>query len=202
MAHFKGKDEFPIIKREDSVPNRLITFSDALATNDYDQWVCFYEDDFKFYRLWENPKSFLPILKKFNGVISPDFSLYWDLPLEWQRFHCFMGRCIASWLIENGVKVIPNIRYGDERSVGFYILGVEPGGSVAMGTLGCIKNKERREKFEEGLSVALTVLKPKNIIVYGSAPDTIFGRYKKQGFNIIVFESKTAKYFKDKKKKG
>ena len=34
---------------------------------------------------------------------------------------------------------------------------------------------------------------PKNIIVYGAAPDRIFQPYRDRGINIIVFESEFAK---------
>ena len=118
-AQFVGEDEFPIIKREDSIPNRIITFSKILETKDFNQWVCFYENDEKFIRLWNNPKKYIKVLKKFNGIISSDFSLFWDMPLEWQRFYCFMGRCLSYWFIENGIKVIPNIRYGSRKSKSF-----------------------------------------------------------------------------------
>ena len=36
-------------------------------------------------------------------------------------------------------------------------------------------------------------LSPKNIIVYGSVPDSIFKPYKDMGINIIVFESEFSK---------
>ena len=196
-AHFVGKDEFPIIKKEISVPNKLITFSEALNTKDYNQWVCFYEDDYKFIRLWNNPKKYLIKLKKFNGVISPDFSMYWDMPNILQKYNCFIGRSLASWFIENGIKVIPNIRYGDERSKDYFTLGIEPYGNIAIGTLGCIKNNLKRKMLIEGLQLAVTLLKPKNIIVYGSAPKTIFQKYKNQNINVIVYEDKTSKYFKN-----
>ena len=80
-ATYDGVLEIPIIKPTNQLPNRLITFSKAMRTNDYDQWVHFYEDDSSFERIWNRPNYYLPLLKKFNGVITPDFSLYRDMPL-------------------------------------------------------------------------------------------------------------------------
>lgn len=199
-AQFEGEDEFPVIKREDAVPNKIITFSKALKTKDYNQWVCFYEDDFKFLRLWNNPKKYIKILKKFNGIISPDFSIFWDMPLEWQRFYCFMGRCLAYWFIENGIKVIPNIRYESRKSKSFFTLGVEPYGTIAIGTVGCIKNSVKRNSLIEGLSLAIAILKPHTIIVYGSAPNSVFQKYINQNIRIIAFEGETNKYYKKNNK--
>lgn len=42
----------------------------------------FSKDDFKFNRIWNNPKRYLEFLKNFKGIISPDFSLYRNMPLS------------------------------------------------------------------------------------------------------------------------
>ena len=62
----------------------MIAFSKAISSKDYEQWVHFYEDDHLFERLWNNPRKYLPILERFQGVILPDFSLYRDMPLVMQ----------------------------------------------------------------------------------------------------------------------
>ena len=41
-------------------------------------WVCFYEDDYKFEPFWREPKKYLDLLGRFDGVVAPDFSLYAD----------------------------------------------------------------------------------------------------------------------------
>ena len=38
-------------------------------------WFHFYEDDYQFERLWNRPGTYLDILKRFEGGISPDFSM-------------------------------------------------------------------------------------------------------------------------------
>ena len=83
-ADYSGKYEFPVLFPTYQVPNRLIVFSKALKTQDYNQWIHFYEDDVSFERIWRNPQRYLPLLKKFNGVILPDFSIYRDMPLAMQ----------------------------------------------------------------------------------------------------------------------
>ena len=44
--------------------------------SDFDSWVVFYEADKYFERLWNNPKQYISKLKRFQGVITPDFSIY------------------------------------------------------------------------------------------------------------------------------
>lgn len=194
-ADFSEGIELPCIKTSQKLPNDVITFSKAMSKscNDFDKWVVFYEHDKNFERLWNNPKAYIEKLKKFNGVISPDFSLYRNMPLVMQQWNTYRGRAIAVWLQNNGIEVIPNVRFSDERSYEFCFDGIEKNKTIAVGTHGCIKTREDKLFFKIGLAVLVNVLTPKAIIVYGAAPDNIFKIYKDMGINIISFESEFSK---------
>ena len=56
-----------------------------------------------------------------------------------------------------------------------------------------MKNKADRRIFTEGLEVVVKKLHPIAIIVYGSAPDDIFSKYKESGIIIVPFESEFSK---------
>lgn len=195
-ANYTDGIELPCLKTSRQLPNKLIPFSYAISSADTDQWVVFYESDSKFERVWNNPKRYLPILKKFRGVISPDFSLYRDMPLCMQQWSAYKGRALAHWWQSNGIEVIPNVRFADERSYSFCFDGIEPYSIVAVGTHGCIKNKANRAYFQRGLSEMICRLHPHTIIVYGSTPDSLFLRYKEQGINILQFDSRFAQTHK------
>lgn len=191
---YDGFIELPIIKTSNNLPEKIVTFSTAMkkSYSDFDAWVAFYEYDRFFERFWNNPKRYLAKLKKFKGVISPDFSLYRNMPLVMQMWNTYKGRALAVWLQSNGVEIIPNVRTADERTCSFAFCGIEKNKTVAIGTHGCIKTVEDRQYFRRGLAELVKNLSPKNIIVYGSAPDSIFKIYKDQGINIIPFESEFA----------
>lgn len=195
-ANYAGEMEIPIIYPTSAVPNKLITFSKILRTDDFDQWVCFYEDDGSFERIWRNPHKYLPILAKFNGVITPDFSLYRDMPLIMQIWNIFRSRALGHWFQENGLNVVVNIRWGDRRTHFFTCLGAPKNSTIAVGSVGCTKLLEDRKHFVEGLDYVVKKLKPRIIVVYGAAPDYIFEKYKKQGIKILQFDSETAKAHK------
>lgn len=188
-ATYSGEQEIPCLKKETTIPKNLILFSKAISSNAFDNWVCFYEDDANFERLWNNPQKYLPILKRFAGVISPDFSLYRDMPLVMQEWNIYRSRAIAHWLQENGIPVIPNIRWGDERTYALCCSGIQQGGTIAIGSHGCIKLLQEREPFKEGLDYIIRHICPDTIIVYGKAPDVIFDKYRKSGITIKQFES-------------
>lgn len=188
-ARFDGLYEIPCIKPTNKDPNTIIPFSKIGKETDFNKWVCFYEDDEKINAFWNNPKKYLEKLKKFNGVISPDYSLYRDLPFSMQVNNTYQGKALGHWLQENGVEVIPNVRWGDERSYDLACMGVPKNSIIAVGTHGCIKEKEEKQWFIKGLDYVVKELKPKTIVVYGREPDYIFSLIKMYGIKVLSFES-------------
>ncbi len=191
-ADYEGFLEIPKIKYGDFRPDKVMAFSKAIASRNYDTWVHFYEDDARFERIWNNPKKYLPLLKRFKGVITPDFSLYRDLPLIMQYWNIYRSRAIGRWLQDNGVHVISNVRWGDYRSVTICCMGVPRNGTIAIGSHGNLRIKEDRAHFISGLEKVIRILKPKTIVVYGSAPDYIFLKYRNESIEILQFDSEYA----------
>jgi len=191
-AIYDGDDEFPCIKTSHQIPNRFITFSKALKTVDYDQWVVFYEHDYQFVRVWNNPRRYLSILKRFRGVISPDFSLYRNMPICMQKWSTYKNRALGHWWTENGIEVIPNVRFAGYDSFSFCFKGIETNSTICIGSVGCLRNKYERQLFSVGLDELVNNLSPKVIIVYGSAPHDLFDKHRKSGILIISFNSDVA----------
>lgn len=191
-AIFDSELEIPCIQPVDSIPTNLIPFSKAISGTEYGAWVHFYQDDYEFERLWNNPFRYLPILKSFSGVITPDFSLYRDMPLVMQQWNIYRSRAIGHWLQANGIPVIVNVRFADERTYKLCCAGVPRNSSIAIGSHGCIKITEERQFFQQGLAYIVEELRPKNIIVYGATPISIFGNYQQAGINIVQFDSDCA----------
>ena len=189
LSIFAGIFEFPVLKPTYYIPNRLIVFSKAVSSKNYDYWVHFYEDDYLFERLWRNPKKYLELFKKYNGVILPDFSLYRDMPFVMQLWNIYRSRAIGSWLQRNGVRIIPNVRYGDRRTYKYTCDGLSSNCVIAIGSHGTIKLLEDRKIFAEGLDYVVKRLKPVAIVIYGSAPAYIFNKYRAMGISIHQFDS-------------
>ena len=194
-ADYEGDIELPKIKTSNLIPKKLVPFSKAMSKTwkDFDCWVMFYEHDVKFERLWNNPKRYLEKLKRFKGVISPDFSLYRNMPLVMQQWNTYRSRALAVWFQNNGIEVIPNVRFNDERTYDFCFDGIEKFKTIAVGTHGCIKSRVDKDYFKKGLAELVKRLSPKTIIVYGATPDDIFKVYKDAGIEIISFESEFSK---------
>lgn len=193
MANFAGFFELPVIKPCYDIPNRLIPFSKCISSKDHNFWVHFFEDDYLFERLWRNPKKYLQILHDYNGVILPDWSLYRDMPLVMQLWNIYRSRAIGAWLQENGIEVIPDIRYGDQRTFKICTDGISRHSVIAVGTHGTLKNLIDRDIFVKGLDIVVKRILPVAIVVYGACPDSIFQKYRDIGINVYHFESEFGK---------
>jgi len=186
-AVFKGVFEIPYINppRKIILPKDTIPFSLMGRTKDHSEFVVFYEHDIKFADILTATDEFLDELRKFPGVISPDCSLYRDMPLGLQIANTYMNRAIGHYLQSQGIYVIPNVRWGDERSYTtsvlpekFAFVGIPKHSIVSIGTYGCIQGHENKRYFREGLIEMLDELEPEYVLIYGSMPDEIFADLK------------------------
>ena len=186
-AEFKGIFEIPAIKapREFIIPHDTIPFSLRTQTKDYKEFVVFYEHDIKFADVLTATDDYLDDLRNFPGVISPDCSLYRDMPLVLQIANTYMNRAVGHYLQSQGIYVIPNIRWGDERSYTTCVLperfafaGIEKHSIVSVGTYGCIQSRENKHYFREGLRAMIETLEPEIVLVYGAMPEEVFGDFK------------------------
>lgn len=188
-AEFKGILELPYINPPKKIilPKDTIPFSMMDHTNGHSEFVVFYEHDLKFADIITATDDFLDELKRFPGVISPDCSLYRDMPLNLQIANTYMNRAIGHYLQAHGIYVIPNVRWGDERSYTtsvlpekFAFIGLPKHSIVSIGTYGCIQSRENKKYFREGLVSMLDELEPIYVLVYGSMPDSVFADLKER----------------------
>ena len=182
-AFFDGKFEIPHIDAPKKliVPDGMIPFSRRNRSVSYRDFVCFYEHDANFRDILTRTEDFVDDLKRFPGIVSPDCSLYIDAPLCVQISGIYLNRAIGYYLGQQGIYVVPNIRWGDERTYTDSFLGekvafqgVDKHSIVSIGTYGQIHTAEAKRYFREGLMAMLDELEPEVVLVYGAMPDAIF----------------------------
>ena len=195
-AQFDGKYEFPFISDCGVVPEKLLPFDKAMANKDYAQWVHFYIYDREFERIWNQPNKYLEILKRYEGVITPDFSLYRDMPLSMQIWNTYRNRAIGYWLKKNGVPIVPNLSWGDERTYEFCFDGIEKCSIVAIGTHGTAKRKLDRYYLEQAVYKLLEKIEPRHIVIYGTAYDKLADMISSANVPYSKFDCNTFEYKK------
>ena len=190
-AKFDGIFEMPIIKKPKKIiiPDYLVPFS-KLDRAEADSFaVCEYENDIEFKDLLSHPDEYVEKISKYQGFITPDCSVYRDMPLAVQITNIYRNRAIGHYFQKQGIYVIPNVRWGDERTyttrflpekVAF--LGVEKKSIVAVGSYGQLKDRVNRYYFEAGMAAMMETLEPKVVLVYSTMPDAIEEKYPKTKF--------------------
>ena len=182
-ASFEGIFEIPKIEKPKKIiiPDGIVPFSKRKADKEHKNFVCFYEHDLRFRDCLTATDNYLDELSKYPGIISPDCSLYIDMPLCLQITNVYMNRAIGHYFQSKGFYVIPNIRWGDERTYTtielpekIAFLGVPKHSILSVGTYGCVKSKEAKFYFREGLIAMLDELKPEVVLVYGAMPQQVF----------------------------
>ena len=165
-----GKYGIPMLHKASPVEAniQLVACSDTKAHDreeNLHKGVHFFVDDYRFQGIYNNPQKSLNRYAQYAFLLSPDFSLYADMPLWKQIENVAKNRWVGSFWQNEGLKVIPTISWSTARSFEFCFDGIEVGSPVAVGMIGCKKN---RLGFMRGYTAMLDKLQPCQIIVFGT----------------------------------
>lgn len=160
-----------------SIPRSLVPFDKCRKAEDKRQYVHFYMHDKGFASILKATRDYVGLLKEFDGIITPDCSLLAGQAKCLQETNTYFNRAVGVYLQKQGIPVIPNIRWSDEKSYEFCFLGVPKNAIVAISTHGCLRSRRMRELFKNGLGVMLDTLNPSDVIVHGYMPQDVFGDY-------------------------
>lgn len=102
-----------------------------------------------------------------------------------QLWNIYRSRALGAWLQNQGIRVIPNVRFGDDRTFECCCDGLSRHSVISIGTLGCLHDKVYRNIFENGIESVARRLEPETIVFYGAAPGNL-KRLKEMGINAVV----------------
>ena len=201
-ASYEKKDIPVCPTNKIEIPENLIAYDLTNSSTEYNSYVHFYIDDYKFdgkRGIWSEPEKAIEKLKKFKGIITPDFSTNLDFPDPLKRYNIYRMRAFGYYASKHGINVINNVRWSDKSSYEYCFEGLPKNSIVAIGTIGNIKEKRNWNLFQEGLDELIKKISPKIILVYGKAPDKFFKKYKDSGIIIHEYESQTSIAFSKEK---
>ena len=133
--------------------------------------IHFFTDDYRFTSCWRQPLKYADMFAKAGAVMSPDFSMYRDMPLALQLYNHYRKHWLGQFWQTRGAVVIPTISWSDNASWDFCFDGEPRGGIVAVSTVGVKRDKEAFGLFSAGWSEMLGRLAPKRVIVCGEVFD-------------------------------
>lgn len=164
----EGYYQIPTLDRVVVRPEHLIGFNYVKSTPPVDKaGVHFFLDDYQFERIWNNPHDYATILAEWDCVLTPDFSLYLDMPIAMMIWNIYRSRLVGQIMQDLGCTVIPTVSWGDSRTFDFAFLGIPKGGTIAISTIGVKRDDEAFKVWTEGMTAAIESCEPRNIIVYG-----------------------------------
>lgn len=165
---------FPIIRREKAIPTNPLPFHMALTEKEAQgKWVHFFVDDYQFERIWNFPARYLPVLKRFDGVFAPDFSMYENMPEAQRIWNCYRSRAFSHYLQSNDVPVIPVVEWGFYSDLDWCLDGLPKGSTIAVGNYGCCTSSAKRYGFIKGVERFCRELQPSALICYGDEISSI-----------------------------
>ena len=165
-----GKWGIPFIFKQklDTSNLKLVACSDTRANDrpeNTQKGVHFFVDDYRFSGIYDNPERTLPRYSQYAFLLSPDFSTYSDMSLWRQLESVAKNRWIGAYWQSKGLTVIPTISWGLAQSFEFCFDGVEQNATVAIGMIGCKRNKLH---FLRGYNAMLERISPSEIICFGT----------------------------------
>ena len=165
----EGFYQIPILEKEIYIPKEIIGFNEAMSyRGDRSKvGVHFFLDDYQFERLWNKPYYYIDILREFDCVFSPDFSLYTDMPKALMIYNVYRSHLLGQMMQDMGIRVIPTLQWSDEESYDFCFQGIAPGGVVAVSTLGVRNSEDAMLLWQKGMDKAMQCVQPAGILWYG-----------------------------------
>ena len=166
----RGKYGFALIKKQDfNIENPTLIACSDTRSNDNESnkknGVHFFVDDYRFNGIYDNPERSLERYSQYAFLLSPDFSTYADMELWRQIESVAKNRWVGAYWQSKGILVIPTISWSTPRSYEFCFDAVEQNSTVAIGMIGCKRNKLG---FMRGYNAMLEKLNPSKVLCFGT----------------------------------
>lgn len=186
-----GKYQMPIIDNDNYIPKKLIGFNYAKTSKERNTGIHFYLDDYQFERIWNNPEEYVDILEKYDCILSPDFSLYLDMPYSMKIWNVFRSRLIGQYYQRQGIKVIPTLSWAEEETFEFCFDGIPKGSIVSISTIGVKRSNEAMNIWKNGVDEMIKRIEPSAILIYGGKID-----YDFKNIRVIYYENEVTERMK------
>lgn len=181
--------QMPVIKNNGFIPQDLIGFNYAKTSEEKNVGVHFYVDDYQFERVWNAPEKYVEILMEYDCILSPDFSLYMDMPMPMKIWNIYRSRFIGAYYQSKGIRVIPTISWAEKETFAFCFKGISKGSIVSISTIGVKRDEDALQVWKDGVAEMIRQIEPSTILVYGGELDYDYGDIKVIYFNNKVTEN-------------
>lgn len=184
--------QMPVIKNDGFIPDDLIGFNYAKTSKNKHAGIHFFVDDYQFERVWNKPDAYADVLSEYECVLTPDFSLYLDMPMPTKIWNVYRSRQIGAYYQSLGLKVIPTMSWAEEATFEFCFRGVPKGSVVAVSTIGVKDDNNALRIWRDGMAEMIRQIEPSTILVYGGELDFDYG-----SIDVRYYDNKVTRRLKD-----
>ena len=114
-----GKYGMPVIKKQEIDLDKIDLWNYTKAKlNDEenkDKTIHFFTYDWHFDMVYDKPEVAMEKLDHYYALLTPEFSLYWDMPKALQIYSTFKNRWCGAYWQKMGKLVIPSICCAGKR---------------------------------------------------------------------------------------
>ncbi len=196
LERVDGFYQMPIIRNNHHVPKELIGFNYALSSNKFDFGIHCFVDDYQFERLWNAPHKYVDKIAEYDCFLSPDFSLYTDMPMSMKIWNVYRSRLIGQYFQDRGITVIPTISWAEKETFEFCFDGIPKGSIVAVSTIGVKRGEENYNIWREGMDEMIKRIEPTHILVYGGEVEYEYGNIE-----VTYYKNRVTERMKEEAKK-
>lgn len=173
-----GTNGMPTLKGCMAKPKELMGFNYAKTSTDEQKCgkAChFFIDDYQFERLWATPSRYIEYLRGFDCVLTPDFSLYMDMPLPMQIWNLYRSRALGRYWQKCGLRVVPTLSWAQSETYPWAFDGLPKHQTVAVSTIGVKGDEDAMRVWFDGMRVAISILSQRRVLLYGGSIGFDFG---------------------------
>ncbi|AXH48778.1 hypothetical protein SEA_STEAMY_1 [Mycobacterium phage Steamy] len=127
----------------------------------------FFLDDYRFESVWSSPERLLPRVTAVGAALTPDFSLWRDMPTPAQLWNVYRSRWCGAYWQSQGVEVIPTACWAGPETFDFCFDGIPTESTVAITSMGIRASEIDRSLFRDGVKELISRTNPQLILAYG-----------------------------------
>ncbi len=186
-----GFYQMPMLEPIDYVPSDLIGFNYVLNSGDKHAGVHFYTDDYQFERVWNQPQTYIDKLAEYDCMLTPDFSLYTEMPIAMKIWNTYRSRLIGQIAQRQGIKVIPTVSWCEAETFSFCFDGLPKRSTLSISTIGVKEQDYNFGLWKAGVDELIKRLQPKRLLIYGGKVEYDYG-----DIEVVYYDNKVTERMK------
>ena len=167
-ATLVGKYRMPQLKPTQLIPHDVIGFNERKGVSDPENhWIDFFIDDALFENFWNHPEMSFDSLKRYEGVVTTDYSMHPELLPGQNIWNCTRNRVMAYYLQINGFEVVPVATWCEESDFEWCFDGLPEESTIVISSNGCMSSPYGKRIFFRGIEELQARKSPSHIVVCG-----------------------------------